>query len=218
MLLLFGALLGVNAPAQQPSQLAPKEVIFGTVIDQNGQPAKGVFLTASPFSKAPTLGNLPRTKTDRNGKYRFEGLRWLGRCIVYAYDEEAGYSIFSTAPTDSGRPAEVTLSPQHPEGELNFRLPPKAGFLHIHLTNRRTGTVIHGVEVKWALKQEPNRLIFDGSSSSDSAILVPPDEDLLLHVISSGFLEWNESAGHGKPVRMESGSVLELDVQLEPAN
>jgi hypothetical protein len=216
-ILFFGALLVANVPAQQPDELAPKGVIYGTVVDQDGQPAKGISLRAD-CGKGPESGMVPRTKTDQNGKYRFVSLLRLGLCTVYADDTEAGYSIYSTPPTGSGRPAEVMLSPQQLKGELNFRLPPKAGFLYIHLTDRRTGAVIPGVDVKWVLKQDPNRLIFSGSSPSDRVILIPPNEDLLLHVTSWGFLEWNESAGRRKLIRMASGSVLELDVQLEPAN
>ena len=39
-LLLLGALLVANAPAQQPDGSAPSGVIYGTVVDQNGQPAE----------------------------------------------------------------------------------------------------------------------------------------------------------------------------------
>jgi hypothetical protein len=58
--------------------------------------------------------------------------------------------------------------------------------------------------------------MFSGSSSSDRVVLIPPDRDLLLHVTSWGFHEWDESAGRGKPIRVPSGNRLELYMQLEP--
>jgi hypothetical protein len=158
-ILFFGALLVASPPAQQSDKPAPKGVIYGTVVDQDERPAKRLFLVAT-CGKGPQPAMLPRTKTDQNGNDRFVSLPWLGRCTVYAGDEEAGYSIYSTAPADSGRPAEVTLSPQHPEGELNFRLPPKAGFLQIHLTNRRTGAALSKMAVKIRSQLNPDQPLF----------------------------------------------------------
>jgi hypothetical protein len=58
--------------------------------------------------------------------------------------------------------------------------------------------------------------VFTESCSSDTVILVPPSENLLLHVKSSGFKEWDESVGKGKPLNVPSGGLLTLDVLLEP--
>ena len=216
-LALAGILLIGNISAQQSEDPAPKCVIYGTVVDQDGQPAKGIGLTAMPLGVG--LGTmLPTTKTDTSGKYRFEGLPWWGRYTVYAEDEKAGYASYASPPVGPGPTAEVTLSPQHPEAEFNFRLPPKAGFLHIHLTNRKTSALIKTMEVKVTSQEDPDRQIFSEGCFSDRIILLPPDKDLLLHVTSRGFLEWDESVGLGKPIRIASGNSLDLDVQLEPVD
>ena len=79
--LLFAACLA----AQQPAQPAPKGMVYGTVFDQNGQPAKHLRLAAEPFGVG--LGTmLPTTETDANGNYRFENLAPWGRWTVYAVD------------------------------------------------------------------------------------------------------------------------------------
>ena len=56
------------------------------------------------------------------------------------------------------------------------------------------------------------------SCSSDRMVLVPPDKNLLLHVKSDGFREWDESIGMGKPVNVPFGNRLTLEVQLDPSN
>jgi hypothetical protein len=214
---IFGFLLITNTRAQQPDQSVPTGVIYGMVLDQNGQPAEGLGLTAFPLGVA--LGTmLPTTKTDLTGKYRFKSIPWWGRWSVYPEDDKTGYKNGITGPTGRpGQPPEITLSPQDPEAEFDFRLPPKAGFLRIRLTNRRTGAVIPGVGV--SVSQEGSGgLIFSESCSSDRVILLPPDKDLLIHIESPGFLEWGESRGSGKHLRIPSGSSLDLDVQLEPAH
>jgi hypothetical protein len=64
--------------------------------------------------------------------------------------------------------------------------------------------------------QTPPQQIFSASQSSESVVLIPSDKNLLLHVTSWGFHEWDESAGRGKRIRVAPGSHLELYVQLAP--
>jgi hypothetical protein len=203
----------LSALGQQPTQQAIAGVIRGVVVWNDGTPAAEIRLTASPLG-VPIMGVLPSTRTDQNGNYRFDKLAWLGRYTVYADDPDAGYSSFSTGPAGPGHPPEATISPEHPEATLDLRLPPKAGFLQIHLTNKLTGAVISGLGITVMSNQSPPKLIFSLSCSSDRAVLVPPDRDLLLHITSSGFHEWDESKGRGKPIRVPRGGHVELGVQL----
>ena len=161
---------------------------------------------------------LPHTRTDDQGKYRFENLPWWGRYTVYAQDEDAGYSDISTGPAGDSHSAEVEISPEHPEAELSFTLPPKAGFVRIHLRNGKTGQAISGMNVAVMPMEKPESPLFTLSCYSDHTILVPPDKNLLLHVKSDGFREWDESVGNGKPLNLSSGKQMTLDIQLEPLN
>lgn len=205
------------AAAQQTEQPMAEGVIYGTVIDQDGQPAKNLGLTAYPLAAGGISGGLPHTKADQSGKFRFTNLPSRGRYNVYAEDEDAGYSHFSTGPNDPKSTKEVTLSPEQPEAEFNLVLPPKAGFLKIRLTNYKTGEPVEAVQVTAMSADDPKTLRFLESCASTRAILIPPDEDLLLHITSWGFNEWTESVGNGKPVRMRSGSRLKWNVALDPS-
>jgi hypothetical protein len=62
---------------------------------------------------------LPHTTTNERGEYRFAILPWWGRYTVYADDEEAGYSSFSTGSSGQSQPTEVEITPDHREAELN---------------------------------------------------------------------------------------------------
>jgi hypothetical protein len=110
----------------------------------------------------------------------------------------------------------VELTPEHPEAELQVLLPSKAGFIQVHLTNRETGAGISAMRVALMLQENPASPVFTMSCYSNHVILVPPDKNLLLHVTSDGFREWNESTGKGKVVHLASGARLKMDVQLEP--
>jgi|SRR6202142_1018546 len=216
-LVFVGFLLLATAVAQQHDEPHPKGVIYGVAVGQDGQPAKGIGLTAYPLGVA--LGAaLPHAKTNDAGEYRFVNLPWWGKYTVYAEDEEAGYSSFSTGSAGDGHPSEVELTPEHREAEFKVYLPPRAGFLQIHLTNRRTGADISGMRVTVMLMENPESPLLTMSCYSNHAVLVPADKNLLLHVTSDGFREWDESVGKGKPLHLSSGTRLTLAVQLEPSD
>jgi hypothetical protein len=204
-------LLLTSGAAQQPQEPVPNGFIYGIVIGQDGQPAKGIWLVAEPLGVG-TVGKFPTTKSDGNGEYRFENLQWWGRYTVYAEDEDAGYSGNINDETD---PPEVEISPEHPKSEFRVHLPPKAGFLQIHLTYRTTGAAIPWMGVSVMAMEKPSSSLFDTTCNASHVILVPPDKNLLLHVTADGFREWDESVGHGKPIYLPSGTRLKLVVQLD---
>jgi len=190
-------------------------VIHGIAVTEDGQPAKQIALTAKPLGVA-VGAILPHSRTNSVGEYRFENVPWWGRYTIYADDEEAGYSSFSTGSGGNSAPSEVEITPEHPEAQLTVVIPPKAGFIYIHLTNRKTGADISGMRVALMTEKDPVLPVATMSCYSNQVILVPPDTNILLHITSDGFREWDESAGKGKAVRLASGTRLKLDVQLEP--
>jgi hypothetical protein len=210
-------LLLTTVVAQRDDNSRPNGSIYGMVVDSEGQPADRIGLTAAP--QGVGLGALlPHTTTDQRGEYRFANLPWWGRYTVYADDEEAGYSDFSTGSSGQSQPPEVEITPDHREAELKVHLPPKAGFLRLNLTNRRTGSTITSMRAVVMRPTIPPSLLFSISCSSTQVLLLPPDNDLLLHVTSDGFQEWAASVGNGKWLRLTTGARLTLDVQLEPLN
>jgi hypothetical protein len=217
---LLGLVL-VSVAVAQDRQPVPSGVIYGVVMTSNGEPARGLSLAAMPLGVALDTA-LPHTKTNDQGEYRFEKLPWWGKYTVYADDEEAGYSSYSTGTAANGHPPGVEVTPESPKAELNLSLPPMAGFIQIRLANRKTGTAIPAMRIAIAPMEKPDAPLFTDprvftmSCYSDHAILVPPNENLLLHVKSDGFREWDESVGKGKPINLPSGAVLTLNVQLDP--
>src|SRR3954469_3763369 len=207
-------LLCVAAAQRQP---APRGMIHGTVIGQDEMPSIAIRLVAEPLGVG--LGAmLPHTTTNNTGEYRFENVPWWGRYTVYADDEKAGYSQISTGPAGDSHPPEVEITPEKPKSELNITLPPKAGFIQIHLKNRNTGAAISTMAIRVVSMENPELFLFTMSCDSGRVILVPPDKNLLLHVKSDGFREWDESEGTGKFINLPSGNLLTLDVHLDPSN
>lgn len=128
-----------------------------------------------------------------------------GRYTVYAEDEAAGYEMVNAGLIDlSSKIEEVTLSPQYAEAELDLRLPPKAGFLEIHPSNKETGAAITEVEIQVLLPEKPGWPVWSRWCPSNCVIPVPPGKDVLLDVTCPGFREWAESVGKGTLLRVPS--------------
>jgi len=214
ILVFVGLSLFAAVVAQQEDKSGPNGVIHGTVVGQDGKPAKGIGLDAWPLG-VPLAAKLPHTRTNDVGEYRFEQIPWWEKYSVHAEDDDAGYSLFSTG-EGRNEPPEVELTPEHPEAEMKVYLPPKAGFLHIRLTNRRTGAGIPGMRVALAPMESSERQVFSISCYSNHVVLIRPDKNLLLHVTSDGYREWDESAGRGKPLHLASGAQITLDIRLDP--
>ena len=210
-------LLITTAIAQQQDTGRPDGSIYGVAITSDGQPAKRLGLTAVPLG-VPLSTVLPHTTTDDRGEYRFVDLPWWGRYTVYAEDEEAGYSSFSTGGYGETQPPEVEITPARREAELRVDLPPKAAFLRVHLKNGRTGAPVSGMSITVMHDTNPPSLAFSMGCSSTKTVLLPPDKNLLIHITSDGFREWKESVGKGKPLHLASGSQLTLGVELDPSD
>jgi hypothetical protein len=199
--------LTVSGSGQESQEFAGE--IHGIVVGQDGQPAKGMRLGAVIQCSGACAVSMRDTITNQAGEYRFRRLP-LGK-----------YSVFKEwgAPTLG----VVELTVDHPNAELRAELPPKVGILMIHLTDRGTGAIIPRVLVKIKVADAPDSRwseVWADSSNClffpDCAIPVPPDEQLFVHVSSTGFHEWDESAGKGKPILVHSGTRLTLDIQLDP--
>jgi hypothetical protein len=199
--------LTVGASGQESRQFAGE--IHGIVVGQDGKPAKGMRLGAVMQCPGACAFWMRDTITNQAGEYRFQRLP-LGK-----------YSVFK----ELGAPplGVVELTVDHPDAELRVDLPPKAGILMIHLTNRTTGGFIPRGLVKVRVADDPDSRwseVWADSSNClffpDCAIPVLPDKQLLVHVSSTGFHEWVESAGKGKPLLVHSGARLTWDIELEP--
>ena len=214
-LMCTGAFPAIAQDSGSPKQVevATTGIIYGMALDQSGQPAKQIGLTAYPLDAA--LGAiLPHTKTANDGSYQLS-IPWWGRYTVSAEDESAGYSYFSTG-VGQNEPRNVTLSPEMPRAALNLVLPPKGGFLDIHLTNNKTGELLKDLMVEIRIAPSSD-VVLRSRSDSSRPVLVPSHKQLFLHVSSGGFREWQRSLGDGLLIHLEPGERMTFNVQLDPS-
>ncbi len=219
-LALVALWLTVGASGQEPKQRSNglTGTIYGVVIDPDGQPAKGMLLAAVMQCPSSCSFWMSETVTNQVGEYHFRPLPLGEKYSVFSRKAQMEYPRFSPPPT-----AIVELTVEHPNIELRVDLPPKVGILTIHLTDQTTGAFIPRGLVKIKVADAPDSRwseVWADSSNClffpDCAIPVPPDKQLLVHVSSTGFKEWDESAEKGKPLLVQPGARLTWDIQLEP--
>jgi len=208
---ILGCLLPApTAVAQRANTAAVSGSVYGHAVGRDGQPAIGIGVTARPLDAV--LGAiLPHTTTDARGDFRLV-VPWWDKYTVYADDEDAGYSSYTTGSFGQTVPLTVEITPDHREAGVTLTLPPKAGFLRVKLTNRTTGASIPTMSVSVLRDTAPPALAFTIGCSSTKTLLLPPDDDLLIRISSDGFREWD------KGLHLRSGEQITLNVQLDPAH
>lgn len=218
-LILF-LLAGLRADAQSVIQ-RPEcvGVISGAVFDRSGHRMAGTTVVAWPLAVL-VEGILPSAATDETGEYRFEHV-CPGRYTVVVEDAKAGYA--RTSPwmnefLNGFHTAGVKLTAKHRHVELPVYAPPKPGLMEIHVSNRETKAEVVNFSVKLKVSHQPRReaAIDFTPTVKDRDIEIPPDQDVIFYVTAEGFHEWPASAGHGKLMRVASGTQVALDVELAP--
>ncbi len=222
-LLLIVLFLAVSAPAQQQHEAIVDKnstgAIHGILLGQDERPAGDTVITVIKDTTGPAATPIWKrhVKTDKAGKYRFEHLG-IGKYELFVYDEKAGYAVLPSGPGANGEPccvAKVELTADRPESEARVYLPPKPGFLDIHVTNKENGMSVSSIQIELSWAEDPRIALYKGSFANKlDVFMVPPDRDLLLYVSSPGFRDWPDNAG--KTIHLSSGAKLNLDVQLTP--
>lgn len=224
-LFLATVLLSFALPASgqnYPQETQCKGVVHGVVLRQNGQPVGDLNVVLFPIGVDLAIV-LPQMKTDQQGEYRFEHV-CPGRYSVLVEDEKAGYPLSSPYLNwflYGTRVPEVKITDVRSDAHLTVNVPPKPAQLQVRLTNSRTKAKIARVDVELKANRKRTMKTYCDESQymscdSEFFFLVPPGEDVFLHVTSNGFQEWKESAGRGKLIHVRPGEVLTINVELDP--
>ena len=199
------------------AQTAETGSICGTVLDENGQPARSILVTATYLGAHS--GPEPASRSDGSGRYCLGNVPF-GESALSADDPKRGYPdmcfAFYSAASESERwKTAVTLSAKLPHAERDFRIPYKGAFLTIHLSDAATGTPISGLSVKLRVQSDPDQRWMSTSQVTSDALLLPPNENVLLQVSAPGYREWPYDGSPGYVLNMLPGERKAIDVKLQ---
>lgn len=209
--LLLATLSAYGQPFDEPTGS-----ICGMVQDENGDPASFVEVVA--IYVGAFEGIQPQGKTDASGHYCVANLR-LGVYVMSAYDQGKGYpqqTIYPSFYSSQSPKPTVSITARNLQGHANWRIPYKAGFLKLQLTDRRTGKQIIPMFFHLALRSRPDVLITSGSGGSTMPLLVPPNKDVYFTVSASGYEEWPGDGTRGKLLNLLPGATENLAIALQP--
>jgi hypothetical protein len=111
--------------------------------------------------------------------------------------------------------AAVTLSAKHPHAESDFRIPYKGALLTIHLSDAATGTPISGLFVNLRVQSDPDHRWMTQSQATSDALVLPPNENVLLKVSAPGYREWPYDGSPDYVLNMLPGERKAVDVRLQ---
>ena len=199
------ALLIATASAQD------KGSIRGIVVDEGGTPVVDAKVNASPLGGWRTVRFLRYATTDADGRFLLDALEF-GKYGVFAMKEEALYpNMSSSFYSDNVFPTAV-ITPAAPIAVLRIQLGSTAGVLTGSITNVANGAPLNA-GFKLTRAASPDKWL-STSAPPNYRILIPSSTDVLLEVSAPGFETWSP----GRPVRLQPGSELRLDIVLQPSH
>jgi hypothetical protein len=206
----FLLVLSFVAQAQTDEKNHRDGRITGTVVDQAQRPIVGAYVMAVETLNQ-NLNNPPSAKSDSSGHFEITGLA-LRNYHVYASKWQDGYPEADPAYSDENQTA-IVLSPDQPSGSVIISIR-KAGMVIAHVRDKTTGKP---VSASYKLSV-PKRWERQGELSHP--LLIHPSTDVMLEVSASGYKTWfysdESNPSRQLPLRLESGELRSLRIELEP--
>jgi len=220
MLLTFLLLASLPTFPQTADSSQPEGTISGSVLDEHGQPFKGVtvctYMIGAPSGSKEARGDCPVT-TDEAGQFRIDHMA-MGTFGVEAIKPEDGYIAFAGTSVKK----MVTLTPSQSAATVALKLGPKPGVLLPSVKDKVTGQPIVSFQVSWEISDGPNRSRSGGQDITPGIkrAIVPPEKYLLLTISAPGYKKWiyHDPSDPSRPalIRLRPDEEKELLVELEP--
>ena len=207
----------------QTDSSQPEGTISGTVLDQYGQPFKGVlvctYMMGAHAGSREAVGDCPAATTDDAGHFRIDHMA-MATFGVEAIKPEDGYIAFAGTSVKK----TVILTPNRSSATVVLKLGPKPGVLLPSVTDKSTGKPITSYMFQWQIfdSPQPNVTYSGGQTISrvDERALVPPRKYLVLTISAPGYKKWIycDPSDPSRPalIRLQPSEEKELLVELEP--
>lgn len=204
--LLFCTLsCGIGTDAQQAGK------IIGTVLDEKGIPLTGAKVNVLPLDGRPQGSGVRYVETDIEGRFVIDRLSW-GRYSVFAMKQQDGYPDMEPSFYSAGTKIPVaTIAPTAPVASVSIHLGPPAAIITGSISDSITGAPVNAFFRLARMNNAEDWL--STSVPSTYRVLVPAVTDIAFSVTAPGYEKWTSP----RPIKLQSGQELRLQVELVPA-
>ena len=194
--------------------------IEGAVIYEDGLPAKGATVSASPLDWG-LAAKVPSTDTDEQGSFQINDLR-LGRYEVTAKKEDEGYPDMQSYFYSDGKTDRIALTVRQPSATVTVLLGPKAGILVGTVADAVTSAPLNPC-VDFRRASDPNNFISGtGLVNAKYRVLVPSEREVMMKIWYEGHLPWYypgaSNKSEAKSFHLKPGQERILHIRLQPGN
>jgi uncharacterized surface anchored protein len=192
-------------------------LIRGTVLDETGAPVANAYVAIDTMSDGKVASTL-NAYTDSTGQFVFDGLA-LGDYRVSAQKEDEGYLTTRPNVFEHNPPLLVSLTADDPAATATVHFSARGAVITGRIRDSQTGAPI---AAQFTLKPENgDGLLGTGANGKDRfALSVPANAGFTIEISAAGYKTWTytDSSHPGKAavLRLESGSKLDWDIQLDP--
>jgi hypothetical protein len=222
MLLTLLLLSSLPTFPQTANSSQPEGTISGTVLDEHGQPFKGVqvctYMIGAPSGSREARGDCPAATTDDAGQFRIDHAA-MGTIGVEAIKPDEGYIAFAGTSVKQF----VTLTSSESSATVVLKLGPKAGVLIPTVKDKFTGKPVKDFQVSWTILDSDEADSTSGGETINQQTrrtIVPPEKYLVLTISAPGYKKWiyHDPSDPSRPafIRFQPGVEKELLVELEP--
>ena len=193
-------------------QSRPNGSICGTTLDENGSPARLIKIIAIRVEAGgpPEVG-----KTDESGHYCIGDLP-PGDYVMSADDTDHGYPITGRGGFYFVEPSpeqKASITSINRTAHADWRIPYKAGWVKVQLTDARTGKQIPDISFGLTYRSGGSMRV---SRPSTTPILIPPNRDIYFIVSAPGYQPWPRDGTEGTLLNLRPGETQNIEIALSP--
>lgn len=211
--LLIAVIFTQAAVSLAQQTLKTTGVVRGTVFDEQNQPLDGATVTLDLVDDRPGHRIVPREKTDSQGNFVIDHLRW-GTYQIGVGKEEAGYPDTRWEIYSGGVHPVAVISPDHPEASVVLSVGPKAGVLIVVVLDASTGQPIDSSLLGGAIWMWPDdhNYRLSGTIVHENRVLIPPFLAVGVEIGADGY----QPERYPEKILLPPGGQMTIKVNLWP--
>lgn len=219
VLVSVGLLYTLSGKGQAPQTPLSSSLVQGKVLNDAGQPVAGATVYADSINFEG--GRMPSTRTDAQGRFRFNNLK-NGLYRIYAEKEEDGYAspVSAFHSGDAGGISLVNVYEQQATADTTIFLRPKSARITGQIVNLLTRKAIKGAQIILRRVDNPDYSYSTAADANGRINILVPSEPFTIEVLAEGYKKWRyksaDAVNATDALALTPASTKNLSIALQP--